>query len=353
MLRKRFPFFHSPLVSVLIPARDEARNIAGCLDTLLLQTYKNMEIIVYNDQSTDATTEIAGKYAQKYSKIRLLEGSQLPPGWVGKNWACHQLSQAANGDYLIFTDADNRYAPSAVRNTLGWMKKYNLGMLSAFPQQITKTFAEKLVVPVIDLILYGALPLWLAHSSRRPSLSAANGQWIAFTRESYQHIGGHQAVHNQIVEDVELSRRAKNYSINSMTLAGTGILFGRMYRSAGEVWQGFSKNLFGLVSYKTLPFFAILALFFTVGVLPYFLLFYPVYFKPALAAVITNMYLRLMLAIKYKHDILIPVILHPVSILATIAIGMNSFLSFKQKRINWKGRSLPIEAKMKKISQNS
>ena len=145
--------------------------------------------------------------------------------------------------------------PNAIANTVAYMQQLKLGLLSAFPEKVTVTLAEKLVVPVVDMFVYAGLPLWLTYYSRFPSLAAASGLWIAFTRETYQQTGGHQAVSNQIVEDVELSRLAKKHRIKILTTAGTGIVTCRMYQSFNEVWDGFSKNLFGLVRYKTIPFF--------------------------------------------------------------------------------------------------
>ncbi|MEJ2636897.1 MAG: glycosyltransferase family 2 protein [Calditrichia bacterium] len=342
-LKKSFPLRRYPLVSILIPARNEARNIADCLEGLLQQSYQNMEILLLDDESSDNTADIARSYCRKDRRIRLIEGRPLPSGWTGKNWACHQLSQHAGGEILIFTDADNRYHPRAVHNTLGWMQHYRLGMLSAFPQQITKTFAEKLVIPVIDILLYTLLPLWKTYRSARSSLAAANGQWIAFTRDAYQHIGGHRAVKNWMVEDIELSRRAKSYRLNILTLAGTGIVFGRMYRSIGEIWNGLSRSLFGLVSYRSYLFFAILTSFFLISVLPYLLLIIPGWLPLTAAAIALNLYLRLILAIKYRHHLLESVIFHPLAVSFVIAIGINSFLQIKQNRVFWKNRQITTQ----------
>ena len=208
MLKKRLPLLDHPSVSVLVPARNEERNIADCLEGLIAQNYRDFEIIVLNDHSVDRTAELVNKYGTLDARIKLIEGKPLPEGWTGKNWACHQLSQEARGEILLFTDADNRHATDAIANTVGWMQKLNLGLFSAFPQQITVTLPEKLVIPVVDMFVYAALPLWLTYYAHSPSLSAANGQWIAFTQEAYQQIGGHQEVRNKVVEDVELSRLA-------------------------------------------------------------------------------------------------------------------------------------------------
>lgn len=189
-----------PKVSVLIPVRNEEKNIAICLRSLLKQNYDNFEILVLDDFLYDNTRKIVQSFAPK---VKLIEGKQLPTGWTGKNWACHQLSCVAQGEILLFTDADNFYHPHAIVCTIGWMQKLNLDLLSTFPQQTTKTFPEKLVVPVVDLFVYSFLPLWLTYLTRFPSLAAANGQWIAIKKTSYKKLGGHESVKAQVVEDVE------------------------------------------------------------------------------------------------------------------------------------------------------
>ncbi|NIS38778.1 glycosyltransferase, partial [Candidatus Saccharibacteria bacterium] len=209
-------------MSLLIPARDEAHNIDRCLTDLIGQDYPDYEIIVLDDHSKDNTADIVRGYANQYHHVKLLAGKSLPSGWTGKNWACQQLSEAAGGGFFIFTDADNRYATNAIKNTMGWMQKLNLGFLSAFPQQFTGTLMEKLVIPVIDIFVYGTLPLWMTYYLRSPLFAAANGQWLAFTREAYHRIGGHQGVRNQVVEDVEISRLVKRSGIKMLTTAGTG-----------------------------------------------------------------------------------------------------------------------------------
>ncbi|MBM3240861.1 glycosyltransferase [Candidatus Poribacteria bacterium] len=340
MLKKRVPPQDNLIVSVLVPARNEEENISACLKGLSAQNYSAFEIIVLNDHSADRTAELVKTYCHVDSRIRLIEGQELPAGWTGKNWACYQLSRKANGEILIFTDADNRHAPYAIANTVGWMQKLRLGLFSAFPQQITVTLAEKLVIPVIDMFVYAALPLWLTYYARSPSLAAANGQWIAFTREAYNRIGGHQEVRHKIVEDVELSRLAKRKGIKILTSPGTGAVFGHMYHSWKETWEGFSKNLFGLMGYKTIPFFTVLLVLLVICVLPYFLIWLSPFSTLAAIALALNLLLRLIMVCKYRHPIFTSVVLHPLAIVFTTIIGLNSFLCFKRGRVQWKGREI-------------
>jgi len=328
----------TPRVSVLVPARNEEKNIGDCLASLVKQDYSNLEILVLDDDSTDQTAAIVRQFSAQDSRIKLIAGAPLPAGWLGKNWACHQLGERARGEIFIFTDADNRYAPSAILHTIGWMQKLNLGLLSAFCHQITKTLPEKLAVPVVSMLVYSYLPLWLTYYSKASSLAAANGQWLAFTREAYQRIGGHRAVRHHVVEDVELSRLAKRCGERILAVSAKDEVFSRMYHSARQVWEGYSKNLFGLMNFKTMPFFTALALLFFIHLAPYIL----VWLKPAtplaLIAIAMNIWIRLILSLKFAQPLLVSALLHPVSIAYTILIGLNSYRWHKTGNIKWKGR---------------
>lgn len=333
----------TPKVSVLIPARNEENNIGTCLTGILNQDYPDFEVIVLNDHSQDDTEEIVKNIAQKDHRVKLIQGQDLPAGWTGKNWACHQLSKHATGAILIFTDADNRHENFVVANTIAFMQKYRLDLLSAFPQQETVTLAEKMVVPIVDFFVYGTLPLWLTYYTPNPSLAAANGQWIAFTRASYDKIGGHQAVKHHLVEDTEFSRLAKRQKMKTLTTAGTGAVYCRMYNSAKEVWQGFSKNFYGLTGYHNITFFSIIFLLITGFILPYILWLIPTVRFMALIVIGLNILLRCLLALRYQHPVAASILLHPFSILYAILIGLNSFFSFKKGSIRWKDREIIIQ----------
>ena len=336
------PLLAQPRVSLLVPARNEENNIDDLLEGLSGQNYPNLEILVLDDHSSDATAEkVLGKMAGD-SRIRLLQGQPMPQGWTGKNWACRQLADQATGEYLIFTDADNRHAPQAVSHTLAWMQRYGLGMLSAFPRQITKSLSESLVIPVVDLFVYATLPLWLTFRLKSPLFAAANGQWIAFTRQAYRTIGGHTSVKGEVVEDVALSRRIKQHRIPMLLTAGTGAISCRMYHNAGEVWGGFSKNLYGIAGYRLAPFLAILAGHFIAYIWPFIAIFFPELREPAAIAIAMNLFLRLSVALRYRHPVGIAVGLHPLGVALLLAIGINSIRLVKKGFVRWKGREIPV-----------
>ncbi len=346
-LRKAKKSQEFPFVSVLIPARNEENNIRKVIKSLMKQNYPNFEIIVLNDNSTDNTLKITMDIvnSNQLINIKVIDGKTLPTGWLGKNWACFQLFENSQGEILIFTDADNSYSEDAISKTVGMMQEYNLDLFSAFPQQITTSFWEKLIIPVIDLIIYSGLILKTTLTIPLSIFSAANGQWIAVNRGSYSRIGTHKAVKDNIVEDVALSRLFKKSNFRTLTGAGTGIVYGKMYNNGREIWNGLSKNLFGLTNFKTIPFFFFLIIAFLSAVLPFVLLVIGYFSSFIMIAISLNFLWRFMLSISFKHNLIISIFLHPVSIVVIIIIGINSYFRSKYGTLKWKDREIKIEKK--------
>ncbi|MGD9487364.1 MAG: glycosyltransferase family 2 protein [Calditrichaceae bacterium] len=330
-------------VSILIPARNEVDVLESCLESLVKQKYADFEIIVLNDQSTDSTGDVIKQYAGMYHTVRGVEGSPVPDGWIGKNWACWQLSLEASGDILFFTDADTIHRPDSVSHAVSWMQSRQAEAFSVFPQQITGTTAEKLLVPLIDFILYSLLPLRLIYKSSFPSLSAANGQLLVFTRRAYNSIGGHQAVKNKIVEDVELFRKAKSIKLKAMTVSGTGVVFCRMYRGQRQLMNGLTKILFGLTGNKIVALLIFTGIMFMANLYPFVYLFSQKFtialFIPAGMVLI----IRLAVALRYRHPAFISVFLHPLAVTIIIFMAFNSFLKTKWGRFEWKGRDIVLK----------
>ncbi|MAT40158.1 MAG: glycosyl hydrolase [Ectothiorhodospiraceae bacterium] len=330
-----------PEVSILIPARNEEGNIGACIESLMKQTYPNLSITVLNDQSTDNTAEIVRSYADQDKRLQLYDGKPLPDGWYGKAWACAQLGEEAQGDILLFTDADTYHDPDAVSHTVAWLNGTDAGMISAFSQQVTVSFMERLVVPLVDMLLYCLLPLPLVYKLRSPSVAGANGQWIAFTRNAYNSIGGHESVRNNIVEDIELSRVAKRRGVKVLTTAGTGAVYCRMYKNAAEVVEGFTKNLFAIAGSNVIIFAAGSAALFAAFILPYALVAVPGVMEYALMLVAANIALRVAVAVVYKHPVVLGAVLHPVGIMVLIGMGIRSIVKTYQGSVIWKERTIP------------
>ncbi len=331
-----------PWITVCVPARNEEENIGGLLDALHAQDWDAFDILVLDDGSGDSTSTIVQEAAELNGSITLLQGEPLPEGWTGKNWACHQLSLHARGEVLLFVDADVRPGSGALRRTAEHLQHYRADMLSAFPRQLLHGVTSKLVVPVMDLLLYGFLPLQLVYRTRFSSLAAANGQWIAFTRVGYERVGGHAAVRSEIVEDIRLAQRSKMMGLRMLLTSGVGIVECRMYTSGSEVLEGFSKNYFAAFGFRTGVFAMAQAVLLGVFVFPYIALA----LWPSLLsglAVVLNILLRSVLAFRLKHGAL-TVLLHPVGIAAATGIGIHAvWQRYRYGSVRWKGRSIPVQ----------
>lgn len=237
------PSAETPLVSILIPARDEADSIAATVRSLLAQTYTPFEVIILDDQSSDGTGEIARHAAAGDPRVRIVSGQPLLDGWLGKNWACHQLSQMANGRVLVFTDADVRWQPDALAALVALLNRTQADLLTVWATQITVTWSERLVVPLIALAIIGYLPAVLVHGTRYPVFAAANGQCLVFRRAAYQTVGGHIAVRGSVIEDITFARLVKRKGLKLLMADGAGMITCRMYRRWREVRDGFAKNI--------------------------------------------------------------------------------------------------------------
>jgi chlorobactene glucosyltransferase len=243
-----------PLVSILIPARNEELNIKRCINSVLTQRYSNYELIVLDDNSSDNTYQLLAAIETNSDRLRIIRGEMLPQGWTGKNWACHQLSEAARGDILIFMDADTYMKPEALSATVGAMTDNQIDLLSALPAEETVTWGEKFIVPIIHWAISCFVPLVLAFKKRIPALSISHGQYMCFKAEAYNKIGGHAAIRNQVVEDKAISRLITLSGMKWRLFDGTASLSCRMYRSSKEASEGLIKNLFPFFAYN-IPLF--------------------------------------------------------------------------------------------------
>lgn len=230
-------------ISILVPARNEAEVIAETVRSLLAQEHPDLEILILDDDSTDGTAAIARAVGAHDPRLRVLAGSPLPPGWSGKPWACHQLAQAASGEWLIFTDADVRWRPGALSALAAEMERTRADLLAVWPMQITETWAERMIVPLMALAVIGYLPALLVHHVPWRAFTAATGQCLAFRRAAYDAIGGHAAVAATVLEDMLLARAIKGRGLRLRMADSAGFLVCRMYRDWRSVRDGFAKNI--------------------------------------------------------------------------------------------------------------
>ncbi len=231
----------APLISVLIPARDEAENIATCLESLQKQDYPNFEILVLDDNSVDNTSGIVDRIAAEDNRVQLIKGEPLPEGWAGKPFACHQLARKARGSWLLFVDADTTHAPHMLSGVLALALRLQTTMLSGFPRQLANSFPQKLVIPVLYFVILSWVPLWWLHRSRPPRPSVAIGQLLFFPREEYWRMGGHRAVKSRIIEDVWLGIEVSRHGGRHIAVDLSPVVSCNMYRSLGAMWEGFVK----------------------------------------------------------------------------------------------------------------
>jgi chlorobactene glucosyltransferase len=232
-----------PSVSVLIPARNEADVIGRTVNQLLRQEPALVELLVLDDESTDGTAEVAMAAAQGDERLRVIRGRPLPQGWGGKNWACHQLSEAASGEVFIFTDADVRWAAGGLGAVLNALEEHGADMLTVWPTQHTETWAERLVVPLMGFVIIGYLPEIAVRYLPVPLFAAANGQCLVFRRGVYEAVGGHVAVRGSIIEDVSLAQTVKRMGHKLVMTDGSDLVSCHMYTGWSEVREGFAKNI--------------------------------------------------------------------------------------------------------------
>ncbi|HUW11985.1 MAG TPA: glycosyltransferase [Anaerolineae bacterium] len=244
------------LVSILVPARNEERNIGRCLRSLLAQDYPRLEILVLDDDSSDGTAAIVGEMAQQDGRLRLLGGEPLPANWHGKAWACYQLARAASGEWLLFTDADTEHASQCVSATVGMARQEGADLLSLFPEFTVESWWERLMLPVIPFALLAGLPLPLVHRSRSPRAAIAFGPFMLFSRRAYWQCGGHAAVQADLVDDLGLARQVKATGRRLIMADGVGLMRVRMYSGLREIWHGISKSVFATLHYS-LPVLAL------------------------------------------------------------------------------------------------
>jgi chlorobactene glucosyltransferase len=353
----------APMVSILVPARNEALNIGACAGSLLAQDYPNWELLVLDDHSDDGTGEILRGLGVSESgeRARLVRGEALPAGWCGKNWACDQLARAARGKYLFFTDADTAHAAGTVSAAVAYAQRTGAGLVSAWPRLVTVTWGEKLIIPMIVLLGMVLYPHWLVlifqkhpkwaallPERYRRMLGAANGQFMFFTRECYDAIGGHAALRDHVVEDVALGRAVAARMHEGMRLRNCESLkFStvRMYRSVGEVWEGFTKNLRAAFEESLAGFLMIGATQLCCFLAPCVLLFLPVAGKGFIVAQVALIYLiRIVLTARFRTSWL-GCAMHPIGHALALAIGLNSWRRSAGGGVTWKGRNYAVGSK--------
>ena len=230
-------------VSIIVPARNEEKNIKRCVEALLAQDYPAFEVMVLDDRSTDATPAILAELSAHDSRLVIILGSELPAGWAGKPHALYQAARAATGDWLLFVDADTFLTPNALSASMESARKHGADLYTVMTEQLMGTFWEKAVLPLVMTALsVGFSPHKVNDPKTRDAI--ANGQYILIKRSVYDAIGGHEKLHNQIVEDKAISEQVKWNGYRLIVADGRGVAKTRMYTSLPQMWEGWTKNIY-------------------------------------------------------------------------------------------------------------
>ena len=232
-----------PFVSVCVPARDEERGVRACLKSLLEQDYPEFEVIVVNDHSTDHTGELIHELAGKNSRLILLDGEDLPKGWLGKPFALHQAFQKAKGEILLFTDADPVFEPNALRTAVFTMQERKLDALTLMPKAEFGSFWERAVQPTIFGFI-GSLTRFGKVNSQDQKSAMGFGAFLMFKRSAYEAIGGHEGGKADVLEDVLIAKRLKKAGFKLLVADAKCLFSIRMYYGLREIWIGWRKNMF-------------------------------------------------------------------------------------------------------------
>ncbi len=358
------------LVSICIPARNEEANIAACVRSLLVGSHRPIEVLVYNDQSTDGTGEILAALAAADSRVKIVPTLPLSNGWNGKQFGCQRCGEFATGTWLLFTDADVRFEPDAIARTLAAASRAKAELISTFPRQVTVTLGEKLVIPLIHFILLSYLPIARMRSTLDPAASAGCGQFLFVRAAAWIAAGGHTSFKDSMHDGIKLPRALRRAGLRTDLFDGTDLCHVRMYQGFAATWRGFAKNAFeGLGSVGLLLFITVLH---ALGqLLPWLVLAVPIaewlarftgltdfgtqplldnpptapHYTLAAIAVCSALIGRLLLAHRFRQS-LISAALHPVGITLMTLIQWHSLYLAKTGRRTWRGRgqvaSLPI-----------
>lgn len=335
-----------PKVSILVPARNEESNIEDCLSSLLAQDYPDFQVIVLDDNSTDSTWEILTRIAEGNKRLNIIKGKPLPPGWLGKHWACSQLAQNADGDLLLFTDADTRHHPRTLREAVAALFAEKADIITAFPYEEVVTWSERLMVPLFPWFILGFLPLFLAYRLKSSALSAGIGQFMFFRREAYYQIGGYEAIKQEVVDDVALVKKIKKAGLKWRMANGNSRIRCRMYHGFHDVYQGFTKNLFAGFGYSILKFLLVwlwIGIIFLQPIVIIIMKLAGVSFS-SLSVILSVISIIISLTIwglsnwRFKFPIYLT-FLYPINVILAILIAMSSMGFALTGKAKWKERT--------------
>jgi len=344
------PLATYPRVSILIPCRNEAAGIEQNLRTLFNQDYPDYEIIALDDDSDDGTHDILSRLEKENDRFRCIKGKPLPDGWQGKNHACHQLAQAARGEWFLFVDADTQHDPQMLKRAVQTVVHRQASFLSTFPRQRFSSWGDELVVPMMFFILFMYLPMYFVAKKTwkwAGNFSTACGQFLLIKNEIYNKVGGHEAIQNRISEGPLLAKHVKDSGGKILLLDGSPWVSCQMYTGFKAAFEGFSRSVFASMggSIGAILFFLVVQTY--LFITPYVILAQGLVtgnlsaqtLALILACIAMPLWIRLRIhsriGMSKRH-----LIWHVVSITLYHWIMLNSFVHYKiRKNTTWKNRS--------------
>jgi glycosyltransferase involved in cell wall biosynthesis len=325
-----------PLVSVVIPARDEARIIERTVRAFLAQTYPKLEIVVVNDRSTDGTGEIVRAIGDE--RLRVIDGEEPRPGWLGKPWALHQGSRLARGELLLFVDADVVYAPAAVQAAVTHRERRHPALLSLLPHFQMCGFGENAAMPMLAMFCFSFMPSWISNRTRFAALAIGGGTGNLVVREVYEASGGHEALKDSVVDDVALARQVRRSGQATEIVRADDLVALRMYHGLAEVVEGFTKNAFAVFGRNYVVGLLVAAGCVVFHILPYGLALAGDRISMASVIVISLTRLILFRSLRYRLDNAL--LLHPVMAMIWLWIFLRSmWLTGIRRKLLWRGRT--------------
>lgn len=344
------------LISILIPARNEEDIIESTIRSILKQNYQNFELIILNDNSTDQTKNIVEKLSMKNSQINLIDGAKLPQGWLGKNWACHQLSKQSKGKYILFIDADTQIDKNTLSDALSVIKQDNIDLLSLVPNRDTILIADNAMKKIISWFIVCWLPMKLALSLNAPFLSATFGQFMLFKKSSFNNIGGFESIKDNPVDDFQLGRNIKRNKLRWTLYDGAKRISTRTYKTNKDFISGYSKNIFPAVGYSISVFvsiFLILLSFVLFSTIP--MILYLIGMEQNAEFIILSITLLILLilswtivTIRFNYSIVTP-FSFPILISLILLLAARSFTDNMFYSSTWKDRKYKTSKKKLKF----
>jgi chlorobactene glucosyltransferase len=329
-------------VSVLIPARNEERNLPECLRALAGQGQALAEILIYDDHSTDRTAAVIARQVATDGRVRTIPTRELPSDWLGKPFACAQLAEHARADWLLFLDADARMAPGGVARLIEEASRRKLTFLSCWPGLELRGFWERLLMPLLNFVVFTIYPAPLAEMRPDPSLGLAHGACVLVHRRTYEKVGGHGRVRRELFEDTRLAREWRAAGHRGLCLDGQDVVRVRMYDSFRSIWDGFQKNFFPAFQRRA-SFWIFMAAHAGLFLAPFPLVLVSAGDPRAQvrwgAAVACVLGIRAALSLRFRHP-WSSVLLHPFAEAILIARGLSSWWRCAIGHgVEWKGRT--------------